>query len=108
MKNTSKAKNALHLEILITLKRISPPISAPGQTTPLPSTWPSTRQISEAHDISIYKARTELLSMVENGLVIVSPCAINNSLRWLPRMGVEVGMEGGDNSGKSKSDAEEK
>lgn len=75
-------KIELQQAILITLKNCAPPNNTLECPLPPPSTWPSTRYIADAHDISVYKARLILLDMVEKGLIIVSERAINNSLRW--------------------------
>lgn len=47
-----------------------------------PETWPSTRDIAEHCNISIYKARYLLLKMASEGLVQVTPYPIRNGLRW--------------------------
>jgi hypothetical protein len=66
----------------MTLLNIAPPLD--GNIPPSPDTWPTTRQISDAHNISIYKARLLLLDLTKQGLVLVSDRSINNSLRWYP------------------------
>lgn len=48
--------------------------------------WPSTRQIADANDISIYKARRVLLELVKLNLVIASYNSSKTSLRWYPRI----------------------
>nr|ALG88718.1 Hypothetical protein [Pectobacterium carotovorum] len=74
----------LYCDILITLRTLIPRQSK-GQIIPPQDVWVTTRQISDAHDISIYKARLLLLDLVKLGLVIVSDGPVNNSLRWYPR-----------------------
>lgn len=78
----SPPRNILYLDVLQTLKRLAPFTN--NDITPTPGTWPTTRQIANAHGISIYKARLVLLELVRQGHVIVSDGAINNSLRWYP------------------------
>ncbi|WP_447889704.1 FaeA/PapI family transcriptional regulator [Serratia fonticola] len=58
---------------------------AAGHVIPPPDTWVKTRQISDALNISIYKARQLLLDLVKLDLVIVSDGPIKNSLRWYPQ-----------------------
>ncbi|OAH32772.1 FaeA/PapI family transcriptional regulator [Serratia marcescens] len=72
----------LQRAILMTLFQLAPPLN--NDVIPLPETWPSTRHIADAHDISIYQARHALLGLVALGRVIVSDGAVNNSLRWYP------------------------
>lgn len=75
-------RKELYLEILITLINLSP---SPNENSPPPeNTWAATRQISNAHNVSIYKARLLLLELVNQGLVIVTDGPVNNSLRWYP------------------------
>lgn len=57
---------------------------ADGSVIPAPCTWVTTRQISNALDISIYQARLILLELVKHELVLVSNGRVNNSLRWYP------------------------
>lgn len=76
----------LYRDVLMTLRTLTPR-PAPGQIIPPPDVWVTTRQISNAHDISIYKARLLLLELVKLGLVIVSDGPVNNSLRWYPQQG---------------------
>lgn len=68
--------------ILMTLFQLAPPMN--DGIPPLPEYWPTTRQIANALNISIYQARYGLLSLVALGRVIVSDNMINNSLRWYP------------------------
>jgi len=72
----------LHREILITLVHLSPPPQ--GDIPPQKCTWVTTRQIANAHDISIYKARSLLLQLADRNLVMVTDHPVNNSLRWYP------------------------
>lgn len=51
---------------------------------PPQDTWATTRQISDALDISIYQARLILLDLVKYDLVLVSDRRLNKSLRWYP------------------------
>ncbi|TXE66632.1 hypothetical protein [Serratia nematodiphila] len=74
----------LYRDVLLTLRTLTPRPSR-GQIIPSPDVWATTRQISDAHDISIYKARLLLLDLVKLGLVIVSDGPVNNSLRWFPQ-----------------------
>ena len=79
---THGPQSRLLREVLITLLNLAPPST--GNVIPSPGDWPTTRQIANAHDLSIYKARLLLLELTKIGLVIVSERAINNSLRWYP------------------------
>ncbi|MBH3259839.1 hypothetical protein I5P78_25925 [Serratia marcescens] len=72
----------LERAILVALVKIAPPLQ--NSTLPPSESWPSTRKISDANDISIYKARLLLLDLARRGLVIVSERGIGNSLRWYP------------------------
>lgn len=92
-----RTKCLLQQAILTTLQNIALSINTYDRV-PMPSSWPSTRQIAEAHNMSIYKARVLLLDMVDKGLVTVSDRAISNSLRWFPR--IERGDAMDDNVGK--------
>ncbi|CAI0855366.1 FaeA/PapI family transcriptional regulator [Serratia proteamaculans] len=47
-----------------------------------PESWPSTREIAEDCNFSIYKARYLLLRLEKKGWVKVTPTPIKNSLRW--------------------------
>lgn len=73
----------LRNSILKTLFSLTSPVA--GQPLPPPDEWPVTRQISDIHDVSIYKARLLLLSLADQGQVIVSRASVNKSLRWYPR-----------------------
>ncbi|MBH3259863.1 hypothetical protein I5P78_26055 [Serratia marcescens] len=108
MKRPSPAKQELCRAILKTLKNMAPPISQHDLARPQPSIWPSTRQISEAHDISIYKARVTLLEMVELGLVTVSDRAVSNSLRWLPREEAAMTMTSRSEQNETKKNARDR
>lgn len=55
-----------------------------GPVIPPQDTWATTRQISNALDISIYQARLILLDLVKYDLVLVSDRRLNKSLRWYP------------------------
>ncbi|WP_156964151.1 hypothetical protein [Trabulsiella guamensis] len=46
--------------------------------------WPSTRQLANAMDISIYKARVLLLEMVNDDLVEVYQTGTRRPLKWSP------------------------
>lgn len=72
----------LERAVLKTLFSLTSPVA--GQPPPPPDEWPVTRQISDIHDVSIYKARLLLLSLAEQGWVIVSKVTVNKSLRWYP------------------------
>lgn len=74
----------LYRDVLMTLRALTPRLPK-GQIIPPPDIWVTTRQIADAHDISIYKARLLLLDLVKLGLVIVSNGPVNNSLRWFPQ-----------------------
>lgn len=76
-------RKALHQKIIQSLKRIAPP--ADGDNFPPQSEWPSTRQIADNNDISIYKARLLLLELLTSNQVMVSDHSIKHSLRWYPR-----------------------
>ncbi|MBH3259849.1 hypothetical protein I5P78_25980 [Serratia marcescens] len=78
--NTLK-KNSQRM-ILIALVNISPPLNR--NDPPPHESWPTTRDISNASDISIYRARNILLSLAERGLVRVSRKSTGHSLRWYP------------------------
>lgn len=47
-----------------------------------PETWPTTRELAEACDMSIYQARRFLLKLVEQGDACVSDIYIDRSRRW--------------------------
>lgn len=72
----------LERAVLKTLISLTTPIVA--RPRPPVDEWPMTRQISDVHDVSIYKARLLLLSLAARGQVAVSRTTINKSLRWYP------------------------
>lgn len=82
---TLKQKETLQLQqnLLITLLTQSP---QPSVTRELPPhhLWMSTRQLANAVDIDVYRARRLLLDMVTHQKVLVTDRAIKNSLRWYP------------------------
>ncbi|MGQ8776489.1 hypothetical protein ACUTQ5_19250 [Serratia sp. NA_112.1] len=65
-----------------------------GRTPGAPETWPSTRDIAESCNFSIYKTRYLLLKMVSKGWIQVTPHPVKNALRWsiCPE---KVGRDGG-------------
>lgn len=75
-------RQRLQDQLLFTLLRLSLPTAS---NAPPPETdWCTTRQLADAHNISIYKARIILLDMAKNGEVMVTPQRVNNTLRWYP------------------------
>ncbi|MEG7436082.1 hypothetical protein V6E04_18645, partial [Serratia marcescens] len=60
----------------------------------------STRQLANAVNVGVYRARRLLLDLVSRKKVIVTDGSINNSLRWYP-----TALLNGDNDGISNSDA---
>ncbi|OJT44265.1 FaeA/PapI family transcriptional regulator [Serratia plymuthica] len=73
----------LYQDVLMTLVTLTPrPLE--GHVLPSQDTWVKTRQIADAHNISIYRARLLLLGLVEIGLAIVSDGPVKKSLRWYP------------------------
>lgn len=62
--------------------------------------WLSTRQLANAVNVGVYRARRLLLDLVSRKKVIVTDGSINNSLRWYP-----TALLNGDNDGISNSDA---
>ena len=79
---TYSRPDILEEAVLKTLFSLTSPVA--GQPLPPPEEWPVTRQISDIHDVSIYKARLVLLSLAGQGRVTVSRIAVNKSLRWYP------------------------
>jgi hypothetical protein len=77
-----KAQQNLQKAILKTLHELAPKCA--DNTSPPSHEWPSTRQIADAHDISIYKARLLLLNMVKNGHAAVCAPKSGSVLRWYP------------------------
>ncbi|MGQ8775436.1 FaeA/PapI family transcriptional regulator [Serratia sp. NA_112.1] len=53
-----------------------------GRNACAPETWPSTRDIAENCDFSIYKTRYLLMKMVAKGWIQVTPRPVKNTLRW--------------------------
>lgn len=53
-------------------------------TAPAPVEWPTTRQLAESNDITIYQARNLLLNLAGKGKILVTQGPLNNSLRWYP------------------------
>ncbi|MEG9795520.1 FaeA/PapI family transcriptional regulator [Serratia marcescens] len=53
-----------------------------GRNIQAPETWPSTREIAENCNFSIYKTRYLLLKMVAKGRMQVTPHPVKNALRW--------------------------
>lgn len=76
-------QNPLHKKIIQSLHKMAPP-SNEGHFPPQ-SEWPSTRQIADTNDLSIYKARLLLLELVRKNQVMVSDQSVKHSLRWYPR-----------------------
>ncbi|MBC3252361.1 hypothetical protein H8I91_19015 [Serratia fonticola] len=70
---------SLYRNVLKTLRNLTP-----RQSEDQVIMWATTRQIADANNISIYKARQLLLGLVKLGLVIVSDAPGKNSLRWYP------------------------
>lgn len=86
MKSLSPKKQEqrrLQQHLLNTLQRLSPPPPDCGHLPPQ-AEWPSTRQLADTQDISIYKARNLLLDMAKSGKVMVTGRPVNNTLRWYP------------------------
>ncbi|MBH3000357.1 hypothetical protein I5M74_22555 [Serratia marcescens] len=81
---TPKRQAQQHLQkaLLNTLHEMAP--QKIGDTLPPCQEWPSTRQLADANDISIYKARLLLLEMVKNDLATVCTPKANSTLRWYP------------------------
>lgn len=79
------ARLKFHHEILMTLLRLTPERKK-EPSPPAPEKWVTTRDVADAHQISIYKARQILLALVTRDLVMVSDGKVNNSLRWYPKV----------------------
>lgn len=81
---TDKREETLRQQqaLLGTLKKISPKVYE--NKLPPQETWPSTRQLVKAHDISIYRARYLLLDMVKKNMIMVSDRNLSHTLRWFP------------------------
>lgn len=73
----------LYQEVLMTLLALTHS-RVNGRVVPPQETWATTRQISDALDISIYQARLILLDLVKYELVLVSDRSVSKSLRWYP------------------------
>lgn len=81
---TPKRQAQQHLQkaLLKTLHEMSP--QKIGDTLPPCPEWTSTRQLADAHGISIYKTRLLLLDLVKNDLATVCTQKANSTLRWYP------------------------
>lgn len=77
------ARKELQKNLLITLHKLSHVSHANTVSQPYDD-WPSTRQLAESCDVSIYQARNLLLELVKQGDILVTPLLINKSLRWYP------------------------
>lgn len=80
----SSMQYPLYRDVLMTLLALTSPLHD-CYSLPPPESWVSTRQIADANNISIYKARLLLLVLVDLELVMVSDGPINKSLRWYPK-----------------------
>lgn len=80
----------LYRDVLMTLLTLTPGSPESYSTQPY-DTWVTTRQIADAHDLTIYQARMLLLKLAEHGLVHVSDGPIKKSLRWYPLHNPGVG-----------------
>ncbi|HFX6839204.1 TPA: hypothetical protein ACIFNH_001616 [Serratia marcescens] len=83
-KRISKQQELQNLQqhLLTTLHNLCP--SAMETPPPPPGEWPTTRQLAESNDLTIYQARNLLLSLTGKGKVLVTQGPVNNSLRWYP------------------------
>jgi len=86
MKSLSPKKeeiSQLKRNILMALVTQSP---RPYHITDLPPQhlWLTTRELADAIDVDIYQARRLLISLVDDGKLLVTDGVINNSLRWYP------------------------
>lgn len=77
-----QAQQHLQRALLSTLHEMSP--QKIGDTLPPCQEWPSTRQLADVHDISIYKARLLLLDLVKKDQATVCMPKANSTLRWYP------------------------
>ncbi|AQT65952.1 hypothetical protein B0W01_20850 [Serratia marcescens] len=86
IKRTPKQQELQNLQqhLLTTLHRLCP--VANGAAPPPPGEWPTTRQLAESNDITIYQARNLLLNLADRGKVLVTPGPVNKSLRWYPSL----------------------
>ncbi|HHX4812397.1 TPA: hypothetical protein ACVBYD_000704 [Yersinia enterocolitica] len=66
----------------------------PDGEMPPQNLWPKTRDIANICDISIYRSRTVLLTLVARGQVQVTAHSINNSLRWFIIENKGAGIQG--------------
>ncbi|EIT7186888.1 MAG: FaeA/PapI family transcriptional regulator [Serratia marcescens] len=57
-------------------------ITQQGRNPNVQESWPSTRDIAENCNFSIYKTRYFLLKMAAKGWVQVTPRPVKNALRW--------------------------
>ncbi|CAI1986213.1 FaeA/PapI family transcriptional regulator [Serratia marcescens] len=82
-KRTSKQQELQNLQqhLLTTLHSLCP---SAMETPPPPGEWPTTRQLAEYNDLTIYQARNLLLSLAGKGKVLVTKGPVNKSLRWYP------------------------
>lgn len=55
-----------------------------GEVIPTSDSWVTSRQISDAMNISIYRTRLLLLNLVECNQVMVSKGEVDKFLRWYP------------------------
>ncbi|NIA32876.1 hypothetical protein G4234_03975 [Serratia marcescens] len=77
------------------------PRQCPVAGLPPQQQWLSTRQLANAVNVGVYRARRLLLDLVARQEVIVTDGSINNSLRWYPT----ALLDGGDNNGIPNKDA---
>lgn len=82
LSHKQQEQRRLQHQLLLTLQRLSPPDAS--HATPQEKDWCTTRQLADAHNISIYRARILLLDMAKRGETVVSPQRVNNTLRWYP------------------------
>lgn len=81
MPHANNADNYLLNNVQVALRALCLRKHAQGALLP-EKLWPSTRDVAECCDISIYIARYYLIKLVESNRAYVSPCAEKNSLRW--------------------------
>ncbi|MBH3136624.1 hypothetical protein I5M99_07265 [Serratia marcescens] len=60
------------------------PRQCPDTGLPPQHLWLSTRQLANAVNVGVYRARLLLLELVAKQKVLVTDGSINNSLRWYP------------------------
>lgn len=75
------------------------PRKCPVAGLPPQQQWLSTRQLANAINVGVYRARRLLLDLVARQKVIVTDGSINNSLRWYP-----TALLSGDNDDRSNRD----